>query len=437
MKPLHLMLGAMLFIAACQPSPPPSSNIVTSDIQSFWEAYDKIISTDDTLQQAKYLKELFLDKSSPGQQAMMDVRQYTAERYLDAIHNYPKFWNSIRENSKKAASLSADLEKGIEKLRRLYPSLSPAKIYFTMGILRSNGTTLDSMVLIGSEQAMADQNTVTEEFPEEIRAGKRTYFDSNPIKNLVLLNVHEYVHTQQKPMVYNLLSQCIYEGVAEFVSTIAMEEESVVPAVQFGKANLEAVRDKFERDMFTNNKTNEWLWSDAENGFGVRDLGYFIGYEICERYYNNATDKSKAIKDLIELDYENETEVERIVDGTNFLTASLKTLYQNFEANRPKIVRIQEFENGNTEVSPSINTITLECTKPLDTRFRSTGLGELGKEHFPKVNSIDFSEDSLKITYQVVLEPNMQYQILLENGYRTTTNNPLKPYLVDFKTKEK
>jgi hypothetical protein len=40
-------------------------------------------------------------------------------------------------------------------LKVVYPELRHAKIYFTVGAMRSNGTTLDSMVLIGSEFAMA------------------------------------------------------------------------------------------------------------------------------------------------------------------------------------------------------------------------------------------------------------------------------------------
>jgi hypothetical protein len=52
---------------------------------------------------------------------------------------------------------------------------------------------------------MADKNTIASEFEGDLGIGRRTYFDSNPIDNLVLLNVHEYIHTQQNPAVDNLI----------------------------------------------------------------------------------------------------------------------------------------------------------------------------------------------------------------------------------------
>ena len=36
--------------------------------------------------------------------------------------------------------------------------------------------------------------------------------------------------------------------------------------------------------MFNVTKGNQWPWSDAPNDFNVRDLGYYIGYALCERY---------------------------------------------------------------------------------------------------------------------------------------------------------
>ena len=69
--------------------------------------------------------------------------------------------------------------------------------------------------------------------------------------------------------------------------------------------------------------------------------------------------------------------------------------------------------------------------------IKSTGFGPLGKEYFPKVHSIDFAEDGMSVTYNVTLEPNKQYQILLENGYKTENDNLLKSYLIEFKTTAK
>lgn len=436
MKKIAALFLFSLLIGSCQDKQPSIQNVITSDIDHFWMAFDKVQAATDTIEQAKYLKELFFDKGSPGLAGIMQAKNYTPKEYLDAINNYPKFWASVRENTFKSKTLGKELAIGIDKLKAVYPELRPAKIYFTIGALRTNGTTIDSLVLIGSEVAMGDKNTVTSEFPEQIQAGRRQYFDANPIDNLVLLNVHEYVHTQQHPIVHNLLSQCLYEGVAEFVSVTAMDVPSSTPAINFGKENQERVRDQFEAEMFKGNNTYDWLWSDANNEFKMRDLGYYVGYEICERYYNSVANKQQALKEMIELDYANEPAIEAFVDGTGFFTATLEELYQSYEAKRPKVVAIKPFENGSQKVSSKTSQITVEFSHTMDQNTRNFDYGPLGEEavvRFKKL--VGYAEDGKAITFEIQkLEPSKQYQLTIGSGFRDENGMPLKPYLIDFKT---
>ena len=437
MNKILTLLTTALILASCQTGKKHFENIVTTDITHFWEAYDKITSTKDSILQYKYLDSLYLKRGTKGLNAIRQVRNYTPEDYIRVINEYPKFWTSIRENTLKANQFSSELQDGIEKLREIYPELKPAKIYFTIGAFRTGGTTLDSLVLIGSELAMANKNTISTEFPEEEREDRRIYFDSNPIENLILLNIHEYVHTQQKPMVYNLLSLAIYEGVAEFVSVKAMGVPSVAPAIEFGKKNADIVRDKFEQEMFYPNNRFKWLWdSGSSNEFGVRDLAYYIGYQMAENYYEQAEDQKGAIKRLIELDFNNETEIDEFVSSTGFFSASLEELYQNFENKRPTVIGIKQFTNNSNNVSPKTNQITVEFSEPLNGINTGLDVGPLGKDFLPNIspNNRVFSEDNKSWTINVELEPNKHYQIQLESNFRTKDWIPLKPYLIDFKT---
>lgn len=436
---MKIRLAIIVFsviITSCQVKK-QNSYIVTKDIANFWEAYEKISSTNDSILQYKYLDSLYFQKGTPGLKAIREARNYTPQDYISAINNYPKFWNSVKANTLKADELGHELAAGIKQLKLLYPELKPARIYFTIGALRTGGTTLDSMVLIGSEMALADENTIAEEFPENIRAGRRSYFDSNPIDDIVLLNVHEYVHTQQNPQVNNLLSIAIREGVAEFVSTMAMDVPSAAPAIEYGKTNAERVREKFEHEMFYPNNQPKWFWSDYPNEFGVRDLGYYVGFQMAENYYNHAEDKSKAIKKMIELDYANESEVEEFVTESNYFSASLDELYEKFESKRPYVVGIKQFTNNSQNVDPEIKEITIEFSEALNGYNTGVDYGDLGQEAFPKndLTGRFWSEDSAAWTIPVDLEPNKRYQFLISNNFRTKDDIPLKPYMVDFKTK--
>lgn len=434
----NLLFLIIVSLISCtgHPSKIDSSNIITEDIALFWNAYDQITSTKDSTQQYQLLEDLYLSKGSDGLKAMIKSRNYTSKDFLDAINHHPKFWASIRENTLKADQFSTSLNEGIEKLRAVYPHLKPAKMYFTIGALRSNGTTMDSLVLIGSELAMTDQNTITSEFTKERADGFRTFFDSNPIDGLVLLNVHEYVHTQQNPFIGNLLSQVIYEGIAEFVSVIAMDQPSNAPAVEFGKNNPK-VREAFEKEMFNMNNQHEWLWSSAPNDFGVRDLGYYIGYEMAELNYNKSENKKEAIKKMIQLDHTDEKALEAFVDGSSFFSKPLNELYEDFDARRPEVIKIKQFDNGDTQVDPNIKNITFVFSEPLNGYNTGIDYGPLGKEAFPKMDfNRTWSDDNREWSIPLELEPNKKYQFLVSNNFRKEDGTPLRALMINFETKD-
>lgn len=407
---------------------------VSTDIDNFWIAYDKIIATKDSVKQIALLKELYLDKGSEGLKGIIEVRNYSEKEFIDWIRQNPKFWKSIRPNTLKVKSLYPKINANIKKLREAYPDLKPSTIYFTIGAFRAGGTIQGNKVLIGSELSLADKTTVIDELPSWRQPFYKT---QHPIKELPLLCTHEYVHTQQKVMVENLLSMCLYEGVAEFISCKVTNTKSDAPAIEFGKANQKIVIDKFVTDLFVVTNNYNWLWGENRNELKVRDLGYYIGYEICERYYNLSKDKAKAIKELIELDYTNEKEVERIVNSTKLLPKTLEELYNEYEKQRPKVLSIIPFENGNQKVKAGVIQISINFSEEMDTNHRGFDYGPLGENFIYKFKKlIGWSNNNKTITIEVEIEPNKQYQALITNRFRNKNGIALKPYLIHFKTVE-
>lgn len=414
-----------------------AQNVITEDIDNFWKAYDKITATKDNTLQRQYLNQYFLNKATPGLTAIRQVRNYTPQQYLDAINRYPKFWQSIRANTYKAKALGKELEKGIQKLKKIYPTLKPANIYFTVGAFRTNGTTLDSMVLIGSELAMADKNTITNEFPARNKRFLDNYFSTNPIANIVFLNIHEYVHTQQTTALdVNLLTQCLREGVAEFVAVVATGEKPYSSAIPYGKQNEQAVKKQFKREMFNRNY-RYWLWNSMANQFKTRDLGYYIGYAIAEKYYQKSKDKQKAIAELVRVNLLDKQAVETIVNRSGYFSKKLSTLKKQYEQNRPQVVSIRQFKNGSKKVSPDITQVTVTFSKKMNTRSRGFELGPLGTDYVMGVQKfLGFSKDGKSVTFEVKLQPNKAYQLVLSNRFCTEDGTELLPYLIDIKTGE-
>lgn len=433
MKNLLFILSIILLIISCTKNERPQ-NVITTDIDNFWEAYDSIQTTTDSTTQMQYLKTLFLDKGTEGLTAIMAARNYTAEEYLFAINAYPKFWESIRPNMEKAKDFGREINQGIEQLRAIYPDLKPAKVYFTVGVFRTGGTTMDSLVLIGSEVSLTDESTVTTEFPENFTYLKN-HFATNPMKEIAFLNVHEFVHTQQvNALEANLLTQCLREGVAEFVAEKATGKSSTSPAIIYGNGNKEKVQQQFLKAAF-NQYYRYWLWSNYENEFNTRDLGYFIGYDMASYFYKNTNDKSKAIKTLIELNYGDDKAIEQFIDEMKYFNQSMEMIKAQYQKNRPKVVAIKPFENGAKYVNPNIKEMAITFSTKMDTRFRGFELGELGEEHVVRVqNIVGWSDDEKTFTFEVDLEPNKHYQLVISNGFSGVNGVDLEDYLVEFWT---
>lgn len=405
---------------------------VATDIDNFWIAYDQITATTDTARQYALLKELYLDKGSEGLKAIIEARNYTGKEFLDWITQYPAFWKSIRPNMANVKRLYQAINANIKKLKKAYPDLKPSTIYFTIGAFRSGGTIQGNKILIGSELSLADKTTVTNGLP----GWRQPFYNTqNPLQELPLLCTHEYIHTQQKALVENLLSMCLYEGVAEFISCKVTNTKSDAPAIAFGKANEKMVVDKFVTDLFLITNNYNWLYGENRNELKVRDLGYYIGYEICERYYNLSADKTRAIKELIELDYTNESEVERIVDAAKLLPKTLEALYQEYESQRPTVISLAPFENGAQQVKPGIIQLSITFSEEMDTNHRGFDYGPLGENHvytFRKL--LGWSNNNKTITVEVEVAPNKQYQALITNRFRSKKGFALKPFLIDFRT---
>lgn len=364
---------------------------------------------------------------------MMKARGYTSKSYIEAIKQYPLFWSSIRSNMFRAKDFSAEISENVAKLKVLYPDLRPAKIYFTVGAFRSGGTTMDSLVLIGSEIAMVDDQTDVHEFQTAL-PDLYNYFKTNPIKTLVFTNVHEYVHTQQKTTeANNLLGQAVLEGVAEFLAEKATGKASAAPALSYGKTHRKRVQEVFSSVMF-NGANGFWLYNDEENEFGTRDLGYYVGYAICESYYNRSNNKKQAIKEMIELDYNNEMDLDRFVTHSGYFEKSVATLKKEYEYNRPFVKSVEPANHK--AVSASITEMTINFSEVMDKRYRNFELGPLGKEKLLQLKKfLGFSEDGRSVSFQIEIQPDHQYQILVGKGFRNIKGLPLKEYLIDFKTK--
>lgn len=255
-----------------------SQRVISTDIDNFWIAYDRISDSPDSLERIELINELYIDKATEGLKGLIDVRNYQDFEFVNIIVNYPKYWNSITVNTLSVHTEAQQIDVYCQKLKELYPELKPATIYFSIEAFRSGGTYLDNKVLLGAEFMFAEQSSAIDELPDRIQNIIKNYAPND----IPLTALHEYVHTQQKSWEnYSVLHLCVAEGVAEFISTL-IAEKPISPPVKFGKKNPEIVLKRFMEEIFCNHDVWNWLWNENKNELKVNDLGYYIGYEIFE-----------------------------------------------------------------------------------------------------------------------------------------------------------
>jgi len=273
-------------------------NVFTSDIDNFWIAFDSIQTIKEKDKQIELMTSLYADKGTEGLKIFMELRKFDATKLVESINKYPKFWQSIRGNTLKIKQKIPAIETYIQEFNNLYPDFREAKIFFTISAIRAAGTTKDSMVLIGSEIAMGNKNTDVSEFPNK---RLENFFKSQNSDNIIPVVIHEYIHTQQKVEGKTLLGQSIYEGACDFITELVLKEPLMNSYLEYGRKNEKSLKEQFKKEMHKEDYSN-WLYNGTTSKT-MGDLGYFMGYTICRSYYRHANNKSKAIKDIIGLNY--------------------------------------------------------------------------------------------------------------------------------------
>lgn len=431
MKNLHLLTLAILLPLSVCAQQQKIELVNTTDIDRFWQAYDSIAVTTDSSRQVEIIQRLYVNKGTPGLLAFMKARSYDAGLWAQLIRKYPKFWQSIRPNTLRVKNEVGAINKSIAALKKLYPEMRPAAMYFTIGGLRSGGTTTGDMVLVGAEIATADRYTDASELSDWLK----NVFRNQQSNNLVSLNIHEYIHTQQKgDDGLLLLAQCIKEGSADFIAELVTGQKNNNAYMLYGRAHEQELKDKFKIEMFSGAMGN-WLYNGSSRPHP--DLGYFMGYRICQSYYQHHLTKRQAIKTMVELNWEDEKQIIRFLDESKYYSnpVNKQELIDIFEKMRPVVASLSPAINGLNDVSPAINELTINFSEPMGEGY-SISLGDGGKEHFPLSGVAGFSADRKSFKLKMTLQPGKTYDfIVTDRSFKSQAGYPLKNYIVHFTVK--
>jgi Predicted Zn-dependent protease (DUF2268) len=279
-----------------------AKNLLTADIDHFWEAFDNLKNCKSFTDSANSFQLLYLDRATDGLIDFISVRDLQSEKYTQLVAKYPKFYNSLRNNSFEVKKSAALIDTIFGNFKAIYPNFKPFKVCFAMGIMNTGGTISNNFVLVGTEITASSKLMDLSEFDNN---EYRKIFEGNEdlIPKIKTLIAHECVHTQQpqktepNAIKCELLYRAMREGFCDFIAELVAGNKKTN---DYGDAHENKIWTDFKNELCNENSGN-WLYNYSSVKDKPADLGYYIGYKIAQEYYKNAVDKKQAVSDIIEM----------------------------------------------------------------------------------------------------------------------------------------
>ena len=273
---------------------PNDVRLVTSDIDRFWLAYDQSEGK-TTEEKIDIFESEYFAKGSVGLKDFIESRIQSAEDLVKVIEARPRYYASIRESSNRVLDLTDQIRGYMHNWKQLYSKAVFPDVYFMIGKMTSGGTTSSNGLLIGTEIWCRTDDLPSDELNEWYLEVLR------PVEDIPFIVIHELIHTQQA---YDfgentLLGHSILEGAADFLGELATGKHINPHLHVYGEAHEADLWESFSNEMLQTDISN-WLYNGGSaTGARPADLGYYVGYKICEAYYEKKADKKAAIEDIL------------------------------------------------------------------------------------------------------------------------------------------
>ena len=279
------------------------ARLVTSDIPHFWAVFDKASLHDA----ADLFQREYLDAGSEGLKTFLKVRINNARNLAAVVAARPRYFAAIRENTlalDRNPEVKAAIQASFRKLKELYPPAVFPDVYFLIGAMNSGGTTDGGKgLLIGLEMNARDDRTPV----DELNMWERS--STGQISNVPHIVAHEVIHVEQEHAnpsresghrKQTLLEAALGEGGADFLGE--MISGGIINRTQreFGNGHERELWEEFRMAM-NGTDTSKWLYEGDRAKGRPADMGYYVGYRICEAFYQKAADRSEAVRRILEL----------------------------------------------------------------------------------------------------------------------------------------
>lgn len=283
------LTGIVSLAAACaSPAAFEPSTIFTEDAERFAALLEH-----SSLPDASAVQSAYLDPATPGVEIFTPHRIESAQNLAARIaENEARYRHAANVCLPAAQRMTPRATAVLQRIASMLGEEgAPAPVYFLFGAGNSGGTADARGLAIGLEvvcdgkENAAQAEAVLEEFV-----------------------AHEVVHVYQarageSEAQVDLLYVALMEGTADFIMRRALDRPTAFGDAReaYGRAHEEELWRAFMADYRPGAwGPNSWFYGPGRDGRPA-DMGYWIGQRIAEAYYDQAEDKTAALRTLIEL----------------------------------------------------------------------------------------------------------------------------------------
>jgi hypothetical protein len=283
------------FIKPTYSTNPKKIKVIDTDVINFWKAYD--LAQKDPLNAEKIYMNNYINKGTMALQFYYINKINNINNFVYMHNLRKKYYATIRKNTLKAAEFKSKYQESFVNLKKIYSEAIFPPVYFVIGKLSSAGTASSEGLILGIDQACMSLSADTTELSDWEKANISTF------ENLPYTVAHELIHFQQAGMASDttLLKAAILEGMADFIGELISGKSANQSLLIYGKGKEQEIWKDFKKEMYLDRAYN-WIGNgEQKNSDKPSDLGYWVGYQICKAYYEQAKNKKKAIYEMLHI----------------------------------------------------------------------------------------------------------------------------------------
>jgi hypothetical protein len=283
------VLGCAAISGAAQSAPAKASGpaagpvIQTDDVDRFYKVYDAAGGhpTADQLQHD------YIDPGSEGLHHLAKARNVSGITIAKTLAEHPEIYSDAKRCMAVLPRVRERVQAALIELGRLYPEARFPPVTIAVGRgkpVAIGGPT--SGVQIGLEALCATN-----------------WLNPNVEERFVHVIAHEYAHVQQSQTLADneqptVLQLSLLEGAGEFTAELISGE---VAYSQFGASTAGREKEIETAFVLDEDKTDLSNWFQNSTREKPGDLGYWVGYRIVKSYYQHASDKRRAFREILEM----------------------------------------------------------------------------------------------------------------------------------------